>query len=436
MAVAGSTAVVRNRVGAAPVGWRAHSTLLFLCLIGIVNYIDRQVLSILLEHVKHDLHASDTQMGLLNGLAFSLAYLVAGIPLARLVDRGNRRNILSACLVAWSIATAACGLAQSYANLALARMGVAAGESGASPSSQSIIADIYPREKRATALGLWSASTAIGIGSGVLAGGWLGSALPWQQVFMVVAIPGLILAVLMMLTVPEPARTDRIALQPSFAGSVRYLFSIRSYVLALTATAFFSITGSAVLAWVPTYLIRVQHMSGHQVGTSMGLTLVVAFLLSNLLSGWFADRFGGRNPAAYFKQNALATMFAIPLGGLLAFASSGGTAIAALFAFELVLSIGLVPMYVIVLSLAPSNMRGVAGFNLTIAINLVGLGLGPLLIGALNDALAPSLGVDAIRYSLIASTGALAVASGFSWWGSRVVNRDFATYALDQTPGH
>ena len=253
---------------------------------------------------------------------------------------------------------------------------------------------------------------------------------------MVVAVPGFILAGLMMLTVREPARTDFVPEQPSFLASTKYLFSIRSYVLALATTAFFSITGSGVLAWAPTYLIRVHGMKGHQVGTSMGLALVAAFLLGNLIAGRLADRFGARDPGAYFKQNALSMLLAIPLGGFLAFAPTGGTATVALFAFELVLSIGLVPMYVIVLSLAPSNMRGVAGFNLTIAINLAGLGLGPLLIGALNDALAPSVGVEAIRYSIMASMLGLLFATGFALWGSRRAAQDFGNYAVEEAPRH
>ena len=156
-------------------GWwtlpRRHYVLFILCLVGVVNFVDRQILAILLEPIKKDLGVSDTAMGLLSGIAFSAFYVIAGIPIARMVDKGSRRNVLVGCLTMWSLATVLCGFVQNFVQLAVARIGVASGEAGGGPATQSLLADLYPISQRATVIGIWLASQAIGIAFGLFFGG-------------------------------------------------------------------------------------------------------------------------------------------------------------------------------------------------------------------------------------------------------------------------
>ena len=185
---------------------RRHYVLFILCLVGIVNFVDRQILAILLEPIKTDLGVSDTAMGLLSGIAFSAFYVIAGIPIARMVDRGSRRNVLVGCLTVWSLATVLCGFVQNFVQLALARIGVASGEAGGGPATQSLLADLYPVSQRATVIGIWLAAQAIGIAFGLFFGGWLNTAFDWRIAFIVVGLPGLLLAVGIHLTVKDPPR--------------------------------------------------------------------------------------------------------------------------------------------------------------------------------------------------------------------------------------
>jgi predicted MFS family arabinose efflux permease len=407
----------------------ANYTLTILCVIAVVNYIDRQVLSILLEEVKHDLGASDTQMGLLNGFVFASVYIIAGIPLSRLVDRGSRRNVLVACMVAWSAATILCGLTRNYWQLALARMGVAAGEAGASPSSQSLIADLFPRTSRGRALGLWSASNSMGIGLGLLLGGFLSHYLSWRGVFVVVGLPGLALAILTLLTVREPARSSGDEPTPSLRDTVRHLASIPSYRMAILVIALAGFCGSGIFGWLPTFLIRIHGMSVAAVGAWSGLASIGSLVISHILAGWLADRYGRSDPRAYFIIPAVSVLLTAPIVIAFCFVTSQTAVIALFFASKLALGLHMVPMYTVVLSLAPSNMRGLAGFTLAIALNLAGAGLGPFFVGAMNDVLAPRLGTDAIRYSIALLTVTLFIAFVVTLWATRGARADFERHA-------
>jgi MFS family permease len=410
-------------------GTAASYTLALLCVIAVVNYIDRQVLSILLEEVKHDLGASDTQMGLLNGFVFASVYIIAGIPISRLVDRGSRRNVLVVCMAGWSAATMLCGVTRNYWQLALTRMGVAAGEAGASPSSQSLIADLFPRTSRGMALGLWSASNSLGIGLGLLLGGFLSHYLSWRGVFVVVGLPGLALAMLTLFTVHEPPRSSGNEPAPPFRETIRHLASIPSYRMAILVIALAGFCGSGIFGWMPTFLIRVHGMSVTAVGAWSGLAAICALVISHILAGWLADHFGRHDPRAYFIIPAISVILTAPLVIAFAFVTSQGAAIALFFMLKLALGLHMVPMYTVALSLAPSNMRGLAGFVTAIAINLAGAGLGPFFVGAMNDLLAPQLGTDAIRYSMALLTGPLFIAFAVALWSTRRARADFAQHA-------
>jgi predicted MFS family arabinose efflux permease len=407
----------------------ANYTLALLCLIAVVNYIDRQVLSILLEEVKHDLGASDTQMGLLNGFVFASVYIIAGIPIARWVDSGSRRNVLVICIAGWSAATILCGLTRNYWQLALARMGVAAGEAGASPSSQSLIADLFPQGSRGRALGIWSASNSAGIGLGLLLGGFLSNYMSWRGVFVVVGLPGLALAMLTLFTVREPPRESGDAPAPAFKETIRHLAAIPSYRMAIAVTALASFCGSGIFGWLPTFLIRIHNMSVAAVGAWTGMASVGALVAAHLMAGLGAPPVGRKHARAFLKKPPVSVILTAPLVVAFAFVGSQGVAIAIFFALKLALGLHMVPVYTVALTLAPSNMRGIAGFSIAVAVNLAGAGLGPLFVGVMNDLLAPQLGVEAIRYSMALLVCPLFLAFATALWATRRARADFDEHA-------
>lgn len=255
-------------------------TLILLTTVYVANYVDRQIMAILLEPIKETFALSDTQLGFLSGISFAIFYATLGMPIAMWADRGNRRNIITLATTVFSIMTAACGLAQSFAALALTRIGVGCGEAGSSPPSHSIIADLYPREKRATAMATFALGVNIGILIGFLVGGWMNEYFGWRAAFMVVGIPGLVLAVLVRTTLREPERghsdgrsAGTAAQPPSLSRAFAFMWrrrSLRHIVIGATLNSF---VGYGAVAWVPAFMIRSFGMSTGDVGTALALII-------------------------------------------------------------------------------------------------------------------------------------------------------------------
>ena len=238
-----------------------HYALGILVVVYTFNFIDRQILSILLEPVKTELGLSDTQMGLLTGFAFAMFYATLGIPIARFADRTNRRNLIAAALAIWSGFTALSGLAQNFWHMLAARIGVGVGEAGCSPPAHSMIADYYPAEQRATALGIYSLGIPFGIMFGLFAGGWINEFFGWRAAFFVVGVPGLLLALLVRYSLAEPprgmaeGRTDS-GEQPSIGETLRYLWQKKSFRHMSFAAALTAFVGYGFVTWAPAFLIR------------------------------------------------------------------------------------------------------------------------------------------------------------------------------------
>jgi predicted MFS family arabinose efflux permease len=406
--------------------WR-HYTLALLCIVAVFNYIDRQVLSILLTSVKQDLNASDTAMGLLNGMAFAAFYVVAGIPLARWADRGNRRLILSLCLGLWSVMTMLCGAAQSFWQLAAARVGVASGEAGASPATQSMLADLYGRSTRATALAIWIASSSVGIAFGMFFGGWLNEHFSWRLVFLIVGAPGVILAALFALTVREPAREMRGTTPDQQLGiieTLKVLWQIRSFRASLLVASCASFSGYAYLGWSPTYFIRIHHLGTTQIGLFLGLSTALGLVIGNLAAGRLADLIARRDPRGYFWVAMAGLLISLPAALAFTYLDSWSGAMIAFFVFKLAITSWNVPLYAAILSVARPSARGLSTFVVTIFTNIFGFGLGPLVVGALNDALTPAYGAEAIRYSMAIVSAALVIGVIGSAWGLRWIRHD------------
>ncbi|MET0183132.1 MAG: MFS transporter, partial [Caulobacterales bacterium] len=289
---------------------RRHYVLAVLCLVGIFNFVDRQIITILIEPIKKEFGASDTQMGLLTGLMFAGFYLAASIPLARIADTGSRRNLMVICLGCWSAMTALGGFAQSFIQLLLTRIGVALGEAGAGPASHSMISDLYPMRRRGTMLSIFIAAQSIGIGLGVFLGGLLGDMFNWRVAFVIVGVPGVLLAVLLLTTVKEPPRgmadnVSETAKPPPVFVTMKRLLGMPSYVCAVLTSMFGAIPGYGTLIWGPTFFLRVHELSAATVGFWFGIVSGAALFIGGISGGMVGDWAARRDVRWYMRLGGI-----------------------------------------------------------------------------------------------------------------------------------
>jgi MFS family permease len=390
--------------------WRKWYVLGVLIVIGLFNYIDRQSLAILQIPIKRELGLSDTQLGALTGLAFALLYTSMALPIARLADRSNRTLLIAGALGVWSAMTAACGLAIGMITLALTRMGVAFGEACCAPTSHSLISDYFPRSQRATAIGLWTLTFPIGTMLGFVAGGWLSTALGWRQAFAVLGSCGLVLVPLVLLTVREPQRgamdaTATPGKQPTWAGAVRTLWSLRSFRHATLGGALVDFTLYATLNWNAPFYNRVFGLSMPEIAGHLALLSGVGGGLGVYLGGLLTDRLGRRDARWYMWVPAIAAVAAVPAMLIQYFTGSSQLSLLAGFLPATFLSSFLAPLVATGQSLVPATMRAFTSAVLALVVNIVGLGLGPLITGMISDRLVNyyGLGNDSLRYAIAAS---------------------------------
>ena len=384
----------------------ANYVLAVLLLAYIFNFIDRQIISILLQPIKVDLGASDSAMGFLSGTAFALFYATLGIPIARWADLWVRRSIIALGLALWSGMTALSGAAQTFAQMAAARIGVGVGEAALSPPAHSLISDYFPPERRATALGIYAMGIHLGILFGVLAGGWLEQYWGWRLAFVVVGLPGILLAVIVQLTVREPARGSSEGLvstepAPPAAAVFRFLWSLRSFRHLSFATGLTAFGGYAFANWAPTFLRRVHDMAGAELGTKYGLALGLGGVVGSAVAGMLADRLGRSDPRWWLWVPAIATLAPAPFTLTFFFHGDPDLALAWLFPGLVLAAFYQGPVFSTVQTLVKVRMRSVASGILLFIINIVGLALGPPSVGLLNDYVFADRGAEAVRYSLV-----------------------------------
>lgn len=386
-----------------------HLALGLLVVVYTFNFIDRQILSILIEPIKLELGLNDTQMGLLTGFAFALFYATLGIPIARYADRGNRRNLIALALGVWSFMTAISGLAMNFWHLLIARIGVGIGEAGCSPPAHSMIADYFPAESRATALGIYSLGIPVGIMFGLFAGGWINEFFGWRVAFFVVGVPGIILALVVRFAIQEPERgmaEGRVASaeQPSIKDTLSMLWQKPSFRHLAFAAALTAFVGYGVVTWVPTFLIRSFGLGTGEIGTWFGLILGIPGGLGIALGGYFADKFGAKDTRWYLWTTAVALVISIPFS---VYAYLAVTATIAFIAMIIPIFLGnfyQATTFSQTQGLVELKMRAVAAGILLFIINIIGLGLGPTLVGVVTDLLEPTYGKEALRYSLVIFT--------------------------------
>ncbi len=379
-----------------------------LTAVYVSNYVDRQILSILLEPIKHAFELSDTQLGFLSGISFAIFYATLGIPIAMWGDRGNRRSIVALATVIFSVMTAVCGLAGSFLQLALARIGVGIGEAGSSPPSHSILADLYRPHERATAMAIFALGVNIGILIGFLAGGWINEFFGWRAAFLVVGVPGLLLALLVRTTVREPPRGqsegrghEASGAPASLREAIRAFWRVRSLRHLAVGATLNSFVGYGAVAWVPAYLIRTFGMTTGDVGTALALIIGIVGGAGTFLGGYFADRLGRRDVRWNVWLVAICVGGATPFAFGVYLAPDATWALAAFLVPAAVGALYLGPSLAMVQGLVPLRMRTLASAVLLFIINIIGLGLGPQTIGILSDLLAPRYGQESLRYALL-----------------------------------
>jgi len=415
--------------------------LFMLTLVYAFNFIDRQILVILQEPIKQEMGLSDAQLGLLSGFSFALVYITAGIPIAYWADRSNRRNIIAGSLAIWSGMTALSGLAQNYTQLLLARIGVGIGEAGGSPPAHSMISDYYPPAQRATALAIYSTGIYLGLAAGYLFGGVISEAYGWRIAFMVAGLPGIVLALMLVLTVREPVRgrwesAPRAAYTPSLRETLQLLTRYRSfwYVAAGGGLSAFVTYGTGNFG--PSFLMRNHGLTLGEVGVILGIMSGVGGMLGTFLGGYLTDRLGTRDKRWYFWLPAIAGAMVLPLGLPYLLLENTTVAIGFMF-FKLVMANSyLAPALAISHTLVPPAMRALTSAILLFVFNMVGLGLGPLTVGLLSDFYVAYFGDDSLRYAMLTAVALGLPAVVLFLLAARHLRADLARSAEQQSGGN
>jgi predicted MFS family arabinose efflux permease len=410
-----STAAPPAAADAVSTGYKRYLLVLLLFVLAF-NYVDRQVLALVLQAIKVDFDLSDTELGLLTGIAFALFYSVMGIPIARWADRGNRVTLIALTTLLWSGAVALCGAAGNFVQLVSIRIGVAVGEAGCIPPAHSLIADHFTREERPRAVALYMLGAPLSLVIGYFLSGWLNELFGWRATFVIVGLPGLVLSLLVWLTLWEPrsfrprsAATPAAAVQPDLRVVWKALwanFTFRHLLLFFAVGSFFNY---GITQWQPAFFIRSYGLQTGELGTWLAVTQGVCGIVGTWWGGELATRYAANNERmqlafmaiAYCGFGVLTALIYLSPNHYLAFsllgvASLGGSAING-------------PMFAAIQTVVPQQMRAVSIAIIYLFANLIGIGLGPVAAGALSDAFRGVAADESLRYAL------LALCPGYLW---------------------
>jgi len=412
----------------------------------VFSFIDRLIIGLMVEPLKRDLGLTDTQISLLQGLAFAVLYTAAGLPIGRLVDRRSRISIAAAGIALWSAMTAACGLAQGYWQLFLARIGVGIGEATLSPAAYSLFADLFERRRLGLALGIYNLGSAIGGGLAMIVGGlivqfassqatvsapFLGELRPWQLTFIYVGLPGLLVALWVAL-LPEPARRNAdgsaktgthaaVPLHEVIAFGKQRIRSLGGHHLGVALS---NLSGFAIVSWMPVMLMRAYGWTIAEAGLAIGFALIVGGLVGLMGGGWLSDRlFRKRGTGGRMQLCLTASVIGIPAAAMLGNVDDAYIAVA-LFTIAYVCSIGPIsPAVAALQELAPPQLRGQMSAFYLFVVNIIGITVGSTAVALLTDNVFTE--PDGIRHSLsVVSPLALLLAAAAYWWSIGGMDRD------------
>jgi MFS transporter, Spinster family, sphingosine-1-phosphate transporter len=438
-----------------------HYALWMLLIIYTLNFVDRQIVAILAEPIKKDLGLSDTQLGLLGGLAFAFFYTVLGIPIARMAERGNRVRIISVAVVVWSAFTALSGAAQNFTQLLLARIGVGVGEAGCTPPAHSLISDYVPAEKRASALAFYSLGVPVGSAFGFIVGAVIAQNFGWRAAFLAVGLPGVLLGIIAWFTLKE-TRKSGLIIAPNadktqgFGAALKELWGIKSYWYAIGVATSISFLGYGHAYFLPSFLTRVHEMELAERGAALAVMTLLGGVLGTVIGGYMADKAAKKDARAYLKVPTLAFVCGLPFFWAAMFVEDKWVAIAFLMVQTLLNSIWYGPIYAAVQGLVQPRTRATAVAIMLFLVNMIGLGLGPTLIGflsdqfaqmhftsiaavgsdyasycakgapTLNEALCKASQAEGIRWSLTSTSVVAICVVIFYWLGQKTIRQDLA----------
>lgn len=410
------------------VTWRTHYALLVLAVIYIFNYIDRHLMAILIEPVKAEFSITDTGIGLLSGVTFAVFYTLFGFPLGRLSDRVGPKPVIAACCIGWSVMTMACGVATNFWMLVMARIGVAVGEAGGTAPSVAMISQLYPAKHRSTALSILMLGSSFGAILGIGFGGWIAQHYGWRSAFVIIGLPGIALGLLLWLTVRTPGRAHAPQVNITVANegwriTVASLMQMPSFLWLVLTGATSAIAGYSIGTWSPSFLIRSHGLSVQEAGFLVGVVGGSGAVLGTLACGILSDRLSRRDAGWQIGVPLLATLASIPFGLAyflwptgIAF-TLGSTPVPTAFLFYAGFAFfgtwWATPCLGAVTHLFPAARIAQATSIFVMAMTLLGVGVGPLLVGVLSDWFAPTLGAEALRYALATSMGMLMLSAVF-----------------------
>lgn len=400
--------------------------LAILTSVGVANYLDRQIIGVLVPRIKLEFGLSDTAVGFLGGPAFAVVYGLFGVPMALLADRTSRRNVVAASLALFSAATVLCGFAASFVQLLAARMATAIGEAGTAPAINSMISDMFAPGRRSAAFSIYASAANIGVVLAFFGGGWIVQHYGWRAAFVLAGAPGLLLAVLIVVSVREPARISRRP-APNLAGlteAASFLCAKPTFRRVALGMGLASAGSYAGLVFAPSFLIRSHQMTPASVGLLLAVLIGTVGLAGTALAGFVADRLGKGDPRSALHVAALGVAIALP-GTMIFYLAGDLRLVIAGAALSTFFSAGFLGLsFATVQGIAPVAIRAQAAAFLLLIANIVGPGLGPQIVGLVSDLLKPEFGTEALRYALLLCVVPSTLAVWMFWSAGRSVLED------------
>jgi MFS family permease len=436
--VESSTAGAGQKSGAAKKSLSAPAVyaLALLTAIYALNFLDRTVINILIDPIKHTYHVSDAVMGFISGFGFVILYSILAAPVARWADRGSRRNIITYGLVIWSGMTALGGVARNALQLTLSRFGVGVGEAAGTAPSTSMISDLYPGDQRSTAMAAYQLGPAFGIFLGSFVGGWVNHYYGWHDALFVAGIPGVLVALLFRFTVREPKRglvekTKVDTSQQKLGETLAYMSRQTCYVLILIGFCFTTFTQFGFGTWVAPFLGRIYHLNTAQIGTYMGTITIIGSVAGTLAGGYLSDWAGRRKIEWKIYVPAICSICAMPGVLLFVFSHNLALCLTGLIIVQTLSPVHVGPMVAVSHSVVKVGMRAFATSLIYLVSELLGLGLGPYLIGIFNDHFQHRFGVGVIRYTMFPAAVTTLIGGVLFVIAARYLRRDMASAAAE-----